>query len=47
LDYLSAILLKVEIIVHIILDHIFHEWTDVQFELVIFSKPCCQLINKS
>jgi len=46
-NYLSAILLKVEIIVRIILDHMFHEWTDVQFEVVIFSKPRCQLINKS
>ena len=29
-NYLSAILLEVEIIVRIILDHMFHEWmTDV------------------
>ena len=45
-NYLSAILLKVEIIVCIILDHMFHEWTDVQFEMVIFSnKSCCHQIN--
>jgi len=44
-DYLSAILLKVEIIVRIILHHMFH--ADLHFEVVIFSKPCCQLINKS